>query len=75
MRLDDLANLDPARRAALEREVTTHGSLVDAIRWSIAAEPGRSPADAIANVVVQDEYTHDVVLRWRDGHAIVYDTT
>ncbi len=75
MTLDDLANLDPGTRADLEREVTSHASLVDAIRWSAAVEPGRSAADAVAGVVVQDEYTSDVVLRWREGYAVVYHST
>jgi hypothetical protein len=67
MSFDDLANLDPEIRAALEREVAAHHSLVDAIRW--AAPEG------VAGVVIQDEYTHDVILRWRDGYTVVYDST
>ena len=67
MTLDDLANLDPGTRADLEREVTSHASLVDAIRWATPA--------AVAGVVVQDEYTSDVVLRWREAYAVVYHST
>ena len=67
MSFDDLANLDPEIRAALEREVAAHGSLADAIRW---ARP-----DALVGVVAQDEYTHDVLLRWHDGYTVVYDST
>jgi hypothetical protein len=67
MSFDDLANLDPEIRAALEREVAAHDSLADAIRWA--------RADALVGVVAQDEYTHDVLLRWRDGYTVAYDST
>jgi hypothetical protein len=33
---------------------------------------------ALLDVVVQDEFTHDVITRWCDGedsHVVVYDTT
>ncbi len=29
----------------------------------------------VIEVIVQDEYTHDVVTRGRDGHYVVFDTT
>ncbi len=63
--LDNNANLGPDAHAALEREVARHGSLVDAIRFS----------PTVVDVVVQDEYTHDVVLGGRHGLFLVYDTT
>ena len=66
MTLDDIAGLEPAALADLEREVARHGSLVEALRF----------APAVVDVVVQDEYTHDVVLGGRaDDLFFVYDTT
>ena len=44
--------------------VATHRTLEDVIRF-------RLPID----VVVQDEFTHDVVVLWRDAIHVVYDTT
>ena len=43
--------------------------LEDAFRWAIAHNfaPG--------NVVIQDEYTHDVIFLARDGSALVFDAT
>ena len=38
----------------------------------LAIEAGN---EVIESVVVQDEYTHDVVLRYADGVYLVYDTT
>ena len=63
--LDNPAGLDPATLADLEREVGRHGSLVEALGF----------APAVVDVVVQDEYTHDVVLGGRGGLFFVYDTT
>lgn len=48
-------------RAELERLAT----LGDVVRWS----------RAIAAVIVQDEFTHDVVVPWRPGAWLVFDTT
>jgi hypothetical protein len=44
--------------------IATHRTLEDVIRF-------RLPID----VVVQDEFTHDVVVLWRDAIHVVYDTT
>jgi hypothetical protein len=44
--------------------VDEHRTLEDVIRF-------RLPID----VVVQDEFTHDVVVHWRDQIHAVYDTT
>jgi hypothetical protein len=30
---------------------------------------------AVVDVVVQDEFTHDVVFRWRDDLFLVFDAT
>ncbi|MEP7123791.1 MAG: hypothetical protein ABJE95_22875 [Byssovorax sp.] len=48
-----------------------HRTLEEVVRWSLALAPPR----LIVRVVVQDEYTHDVVLQWADGVFLVYDTT
>lgn len=46
-------------------------TLEDVVRWGLAQRPPR----LVESVVVQDEYTHDVVLRWAEGAYLVYDTT
>jgi hypothetical protein len=63
--LDNQANLSDEVLAGLATEVARHGSLAEAVLW----------APEVLDVVVQDEYTHDVVLRGRDGLVFVYDTT
>ena len=56
--------------AALKTELAGLTILQDVIRWGFAQKP---PSD-VADVVIQDEFTHDVVLRWRHLF-LVFDTT
>ena len=56
---------------SIETIVAGQRTLEDVIRWALAQQPPR----LVERVVVQDEYTHDVVIRWADGVYLVYDTT
>jgi hypothetical protein len=56
---------------SIETIVAGQRTLEDVIRWALAQRPPR----LVERVVVQDEYTHDVVIRWADGVYLVYDTT
>ncbi|MFP2926826.1 hypothetical protein ACLESO_16820 [Pyxidicoccus sp. 3LG] len=69
--LTDRVGLPPARRASLERELAPLTMLQDVVRWGFAHSPPRD----VAEVVVQDEFTHDVVVPWEDGRYLVFDTT
>jgi hypothetical protein len=65
------ASIDPARLADLETLTGLWKTLEDVVRWGLAGEPRR----LIEEVVVQDEYTHDVVMPYADGLYLVFDTT
>jgi hypothetical protein len=67
----DYAGLSEERRADIERRVARLASLHDVLAWGLAQSP---PCD-ISSVVTQDEFTNDVVLPWRDGLTLVFDTT
>lgn len=69
--LNDRVGLPEATLAELREIIADHGMLNRAIRWAMSAEPPRP----VALVVVQDEYTHDIVVPWRDGLVLVYDCT
>jgi hypothetical protein len=71
MALEDRAGLAPAARAALDADTARHVTLADVIRWGLGQEPQR----IVADVVVQDEYTHDIVVPLADPLHLVYDTT
>lgn len=51
-------------------ELPALATLAAVVRWGLA----QSPPEMIADVVVQDEYSHDVVLPWGD-RWLVFDTT
>lgn len=75
MRLANHANLAPARLADIEPELSEQRTLADVLRWGLTAESGARLPEVIAEVIVQDEYTHDVVIPWRDELVLVYGTT
>jgi hypothetical protein len=58
-------------RSALLAEASAHRSLAEVVRWGLAQSPPR----LVADVIVQDEFTHDVVLPFSDDTVLVYDTT
>jgi hypothetical protein len=68
--VEDRARLDGAGLAEIEAAVALHRTLEDVVRWGLA----HRPALVIAAVVTQDEFTHDVVVPFRNVW-LVYDTT
>jgi hypothetical protein len=71
MTLANRAGLPAARLAALEAELPAQTTLSDVVLWSAT----HAPALLVADVIAMDEYTHDVVVPWREGLVLVYDTT
>lgn len=69
--LRDRVGLPARQYEMLAASVARHHTLADVIAWGVA----QIPECIVAEVVVQDEYTHDVVLPYRDGMHLVYDTT
>jgi hypothetical protein len=53
----------------LSAELMQHRALTQVIEWVIA---NKAP---FPTVIAQDEFTLDVVVRWRDDLFVVYDTT
>ncbi|MCA9712393.1 MAG: hypothetical protein KDK70_41540 [Myxococcales bacterium] len=68
--LTDRVGLPPAVRAELEACVADQATLADVVRWM-----GRAGDMELLAAVDQDEFTNDVVLRWRTGWFLVYDCT
>ena len=66
----DRAGLPATRLAELTAAVQRHVTLADVLVWGLA----QRPSTVVSQVVVQDEFTHDVVLPLRDCW-LVYDTT
>lgn len=71
MHIVDRVGLSPRERDRIARLVEGHTSLDRVVAWGLAADPPR----LVADVVIQDEYTHDVVIPHESGRYLVYDAT
>jgi hypothetical protein len=69
--LVDFANLPPAERDELAAVVARHRELDDIFAWGRTQAPPVHPAD----VIKQDEFTHDVLVLLPSGRWLVYGTT
>ena len=69
--LDDRSGLDPLELEHLTSVVASQKTLEDVVRWSL----GLTPPRIVCAVIVQDEYTHDVVIPYDGKRWLVYDTT
>jgi hypothetical protein len=61
--------------ARIEHELSGQQNLIDLMKWVGSYPAGTFLPTVVSNVVVQDEFTHDVVVPFRDGLVLVYDTT
>ena len=71
--LHDYATHAADEREALAARLVGHRTLAEVLRWAAA----QAPPLAIAEIVTQDEYTHDVVLPADATRSLwlAYDTT
>ena len=75
MRVVNHAKLSSAAIADIAEELSSQENLRDVMAWALASPPGTFIPTVVAAVIVQDEFTHDVIVPWRDGLVLVYDTT
>jgi hypothetical protein len=69
--LADYATLTVDERDELGRVVAQHQGLDDIFAWGRGQSPPVHPAD----VIKQDEFTHDVLVPFPRGRWLVYGTT
>jgi hypothetical protein len=69
MNLTNYTPIPDDQVSVLSTELSQHRALTQVIEWVIA---NKAP---FPSVVAQDEFTLDVVVRWRDELVVVYDTT
>jgi hypothetical protein len=75
MRVLNYANLPADDVAKIATELSTQENLRDVMSWALSAPTGTFIPSVVSEVIVQDEFTHDVVVPWRDKLFLVYDTT
>jgi hypothetical protein len=67
----DFAGLGAEERDRLAQAVSRHGDLLDVFAWGRAQSPPIHPAD----LVKQDEFTHDILVPFTLGRWLVYGAT
>ena len=75
MRVVNHSHISPEQIARIEDELSGQHNLNDVMRWALSQPKGVFIPSVVANVIVQDEFTHDVIVPYRDGLVLVYDTT
>lgn len=71
MRLVNHAKLSPHVLIALEQALPDHHTLLEVVTWGL----GQQPPLSVAEAVTQDEFTHDLIVPWRDSLVLVYGAT
>jgi hypothetical protein len=74
MEVKNRSNLSAEEFESFQSELKDHRSLQDLLRWAERHPEGAPVPGAIADLIIQDEFTHDLVVPWR-GSYIVYGTT
>jgi hypothetical protein len=55
-------------------EVASHKGLAEVLAWAATKPKAAVHPHIVAEVIIQDEFTHDVIVPYRDVF-LVYDTT
>ena len=67
-------SLSPAKFTAIQKDLPHHQNLQQVMAWALADKSGAFMSSIVSQVVVQDEFSHDVVVPWQ-GMNLVYDAT
>ena len=70
----NVSKLSDSDFAAITREIKGHRGLGDVLSWAAKEPKGDVHPQIVAEVIAQDEYTHDVIVPYRNVF-LVYDTT
>ena len=74
MKVFNYGDLLPDELAAIVREIGKPQNLAQMLMWANSRPKSEFCPTIIAEVIVQDEFTHDCIVPFRD-HFLVYDTT
>ena len=74
MRIINEAKFSEERIGELEAAIPHQQNLKDMMQWALSNSGDFNP-EVVSQVIIQDEFTHDVVVPWREGLVLVYDTT
>lgn len=71
----DKSNVDVAELAGLASSLSTVETLSDILSWARNLPDGDVSREIVSDIVIQDEYTHDIVVPWKSRYALVLDAT
>lgn len=74
MRITNLANLPDDEFAELENNLAKHKTLGQVLNWASGKSKSEFLPQIVAEVITQDEFTHDVIVPYKNLF-LVYDTT
>lgn len=74
MKITNLTNLSEEELANLKTELAKHKTLGQVLAWANSKSKTDFLPQIVAEVVTQDEFTHDVVIPYKNLF-LVYDTT
>ena len=75
MKVINYANLSAEESTQLKNELPEQENLHGLMKWALSQPKGVFLSSIVLDVIVQDEFTHDVIVPYRDGLFLVYDTT
>ncbi len=74
MKVVNRANLASDVFESIANELQYHRSLLDILKWARKQPSGDLLPEILSELVVQDEFNHDLVVPWKNIY-LVYETT
>ena len=74
MKINNLANLPEDEFAEFENKLARYETLGQVLTWASSKPNGNFLSQIVAEVITQDEFTHDVIIPYKNLF-LVYDTT
>jgi hypothetical protein len=59
----------------IEMQISNLQNLKEVMEWALSLPRGTFLPQIVSDVIIQDEFTHDVIVPRSDGLVLVYDTT
>jgi hypothetical protein len=75
MRVINRTSLPLEKFAVTLSHLPEHENLQQVMQWALADRADTFIPGVVSQVIVQDEFSHDVIVPWREGLVLVYDTT
>ncbi|MBI3449277.1 MAG: hypothetical protein HY049_10225 [Acidobacteria bacterium] len=75
MKIENRAGLSAHDLLGCEAEIGTQADLSDVLNWGRHPRSGVADPSVLTEVVALDEFSHEVLVRWRDGLVLAYRTT